>query len=41
MVTRTDFYLDTGPTAHWLGSLQFACHPDNLLKLSCPPAAPY
>ncbi|MFI9452501.1 hypothetical protein [Amycolatopsis sp. NPDC052450] len=34
LVTRTDFYLGTGPTAHWLGSLQFACHPDNLLKLS-------
>ncbi|WP_410647999.1 hypothetical protein [Amycolatopsis sp. cmx-4-54] len=32
MVTRTDFYLGTGPSATWLGSLQFVCHPDNLLK---------
>ncbi|MBB5856424.1 hypothetical protein ACFQ05_26455 [Amycolatopsis umgeniensis] len=32
MVTRTDFYLGTGPSATWLGSLQFGCHPDNLLK---------
>ncbi len=28
MTTRTDFYLG----AQWIGSLQFACHPDNLLK---------
>jgi len=32
MVTRTDFYLGSGPAAEWIGSLQFACHPDNLLK---------
>lgn len=32
MATRTDFYFGTGATATWLGSLQFACHPDNLLK---------
>jgi len=32
MVTRTDFYLGAGPRAEWIGSLQFACHPDNLLK---------
>jgi hypothetical protein len=32
MGTRTDFYVDTGPTAEWIGSLQFGCHPDNLLK---------
>lgn len=33
MTTRTDFYLGRGARAAWLGSLQFACHPDNLLKL--------
>lgn len=32
MATRTDFYLGSGPTAQWVGSLLFACHPDNLLK---------
>ena len=32
MVTRTDFYAGAGPRAEWIGSLQFACHPDNLLK---------
>lgn len=33
MATRTDFYLGTGPNAQWGGSLMFACHPDNLLKV--------
>ncbi|SFO04897.1 hypothetical protein SAMN05421854_101431 [Amycolatopsis rubida] len=32
MATRTDFYVGTGTAASWIGSLQFACHPDNLLR---------
>ncbi|WP_242578947.1 hypothetical protein [Amycolatopsis sp. 195334CR] len=32
MSTRTDFYAGEGARAQWIGSLQFACHPDNLLK---------
>lgn len=32
MSTRTDFYVGTGSAAEWIGSLQFGCHPDALLR---------
>ncbi|HEY4024270.1 MAG TPA: hypothetical protein VGM75_36680 [Pseudonocardiaceae bacterium] len=32
MGTRSDFYVGTGTDAEWIGSLQFGCHPDALLK---------
>ena len=32
MGTRTDFYVGTGTNAEWIGSLQFGCHLDALLK---------
>lgn len=33
MSTKTDFYLGRGHDAEWLGSLQWECEPDNLLRV--------
>jgi hypothetical protein len=33
MSTKTDFYLGRGHHAEWLGSLQWECEPENLLRL--------
>lgn len=33
MSTKTDFYLGRGHDAEWLGSLQWECEPENLLRV--------
>ncbi|WP_238412895.1 hypothetical protein [Saccharothrix deserti] len=33
MSTKTDFYVGRGHDAEWLGSLQWNCDPDNLLRV--------
>jgi hypothetical protein len=33
MSAKTDFYLGRGPDAEWIGSLQWDCHPHNLLRV--------